>query len=73
MFPPDRMIAHDLSPGRPGRSGLGTYMDREWASAPSYLGDRGEGDDPVKVERRSVGFLTRVVRSTKTTVRAVFL
>jgi len=73
MFPPDRMVAHNLSPPCPGRSELCAYMDREWNSTPAYLGDRGRGEDPVKDERKPVGLLTRVVRSTKSMVKAALL
>ena len=48
-------------------------MDREWNSTTAYLGDKGRGEDPVKSEGRPVGLLTRVVRSTKTMVRAALL
>jgi len=73
MFPPDRMISHNLSPRCPRGSELGAYMDREWNSTTAYLGDKGRGEDPVKSEGRPVGLLTRVVRSTKTMVRAALL
>ena len=73
MFPPDRMIAHDLSPRCPGGTELCAYMDREWNSTPAYLGDKDNGEGPVKAEGKPVGLLTRVVRSTKTMVRAAFL
>lgn len=73
MFPPDRMISHNLSPRCPGGTELCAYMDREWRSTPAYLGDKGKGEDPVKGGSRPTGLLTRVVRSTKTMVRAALL
>lgn len=67
------MIAHNLSPRCPGDSELCAYMDREWNSTPAYLGDGGKGEDPAKEAKRPAGLLTRVVRSTRTMVRAAFL
>ncbi len=69
MFPPDRMIAHDLSPRCPGGSELCAYMEREWNSTPAYLGDRDKGDGIRETKERRVGFFTRVVRSSRSRVR----
>ena len=72
MFPPDRMISHNLSPRCPGSSELCAYMEREWNSTPGYLGDRGDGEGPQEAGRKPVGFLTRVVRSTRARVKVPF-
>lgn len=70
MFPPDRMIAHDLSPRCPGGSELCAYMDREWNATPAFLGGGGDGDVRGKDAGRPASLLRRVVRSTRTMVRA---
>ena len=73
MFPPDRMISHNLSPRCSRGSELSAYMDREWNATTAYMGDRGRGEDPVKDEPGPSGLLARVVRSTRTMVRAALL
>ena len=72
MFPPDRMIAHNLSPRCVGGSEICAHMDREWNSTPGYLGDRGDGEGPVEARKRPVGLFTRVVRSTRARVKIPF-
>jgi hypothetical protein len=73
MFPPDRMIAHNLSPRFPRGSELSAYMDREWNSTTAFLGDNGRGDGERQAEKKPVGLLTRVVRSTRSRVKVTFL
>lgn len=73
MFPPDRMIAHNLTPRCPGSSELCAYMDREWNSTPAYLGDSGRGDGEREATERPAGLFTRVVRSTRSRVKVPFL
>ncbi len=69
MFPPDRMISHNLSPRCPGDSELCAYMDREWNSTTAYLGDKDKGDGIPRTEERPAGLLTRVLRSSRSRVR----
>jgi hypothetical protein len=73
MFPPDRMIAHNLSPRSPSGTELSAYMEREWNSSTAYLGDKGEGDGRRKADTRPVGLLTKVVRSARTRVKIPFM
>lgn len=69
MFPPDRMIAHNLTPSCPRDSALCAYMDREWNASPAYLRDGGSGDGDREAAERPVGLLTRILRISRARVR----
>jgi len=73
MFPPDRMISHNLSPRCHGGTELCAYMDREWAATPAYLGDGGGGSEPTRVEGRTTGLLARLSRTSRSRIRIPFL
>jgi hypothetical protein len=73
MFPPDRMIAHNLSPRCPDGSELGAYMDREWNATTAYLGGNDTGGGRRDGAKRPVGFFTRVARSTRSRVKVPFM
>jgi hypothetical protein len=67
------MIAHNLSPPCPGGTELSAYMDREWNATPAYLGDTGKGEGPQEGRKKPVGLFTRVLRSTRSRVKAPHL
>lgn len=73
MFPPDRMIAHNLKPYCPSGTELSAYMDREWNSDVAYLGDRGDGGGPKDDVKKPTGLFAWVVRLRKSRVRIPFL
>ena len=71
MFPPDRMIAHNLRPTCPGSSELCAYMDREWGSTTAFLRRPGRGKEPA--EPLPLPLETKVVRPAKARLRIPFL
>ncbi len=73
MFPPDRMISHNLSPRCHGGDELCAYLGREWGSTTMSLGG-GDGDEgPARAERRPAGLLARLPRASRSKIRIPFL
>jgi hypothetical protein len=73
MFPPDRMIAHNLRPACSGSSELCAYMEREWASTPALLGRHGDGERPAKAKPSPQPLAIKVARPKRARLRIPFL
>jgi len=73
MFPPDRMISHNLSPRCPGGDELCAYLGREWGSSTMHLGGGGGDEGPARAEKRPTSFWARLSGRSSSKVRIPFL